>query len=410
MNKRHAGLCLCLSVVISVSAQLAFITLSDAIRTPEYFFADMTSYLSVSGNICFRGEYSLGGFGIGERMTERPTRIRQPGYPLFLCVFYWMAGPSMLILQLSQVALNVATIIILYAISRTIFGVRLWGGTIVLIGLYFPLWIMSAFVMSEILFAFFLALSMLLLLKALRSRAPLDYVYAGIAFGASFLTRPVVLPLLVFSAAPLWLCERKLRGALARFGAMALAFCLCISPWFLRNALVFGDYTPLSTAGGYNLWCSTEEAARSPRKPGTESAAILEIGMGKREDSKRFTDLAVRNIKADPLGHLGRGLARVGSRWTSFPGIRAYSDWPVLFGLFTCVQILLLLFAALGLLGLDGWRAAYLLLPAACATAALLVSWGPPRHLLPFMPYVVCLAGQGIYLVKRSLFRTRVPR
>lgn len=405
MRNQSLRLCLFLSIAISLIVQLAFIPLSAIVKTPQYFQVDREGYISIAGNLFFKGEYSIGGYGYFEdHRAESPTRIRQPGYPLYLCVFYWMLGNNRLVVQLSQIALNVATICMIYHISRLVFGDRLWGWTIILVGLYFPLWIMSVFILSEILFTFLLTLAMLLLLEAMRLRRRSVYFFTGLAFGAAFLTRPAALPVVILSIFPIYFSVKKVRGAVEDWAILLLAFVICISPWFIRNAVALGDYTPLSTDGGYNVWCGTIDVDYPARGPDAESASILDrYGMGTREDCKRFMELAMSNIKADPLGQLRRGFLRILRTWSYIPGSRAYSGRPLLFGLSRGVQLIILFFAVCTMCTLDRRRAAYLLLPAVSMSAAMILSYAPPRHLLPVMPLVVVCAGQGIASCKRWL-------
>jgi len=72
---------------------------------------------------------------------------------------------------------------------------------------------------------------------------------AGIAWGVAIQVRPFLLPAAVASALPL-----KRKRALCLLAGLLLL----VLPWTLRNALVFGRFIPLTTAGvGINFWVGT---------------------------------------------------------------------------------------------------------------------------------------------------------
>lgn len=384
-----------LSLVLALAIQILGISFLNPIG--EY---DATEYLKIAESI-FKGKgFEISGVSFEDFETfegESPTRMRQPLYPLYLAATYWLPGASTISTQVSQVLLNALTLFLILLIGIEVFGRRFWSGTLVVVALYFPLWLTSAFILAESLLIFLLTLSMFLLLKAIRSENRLRrFAFAGAVFGLAFLTKPIALTLPVLSLIPIWV-HFGLKRALLRWIILMLSFAAVVSPWFVRNAVVLGDYTALSTDGGYNLWCAASNSESEWFNNPEFREAVQKGYYLDRHADRTFTDLAIEHIKSDPLGYFGRGLVRSLWAWSYFPGSRNYKDNAVIFGLFTLVQIMILITAIVGLTTLDKRRAVFLLLPAVALTCVLIVTKGISRFIVPSMPFVLLLSGHGLH-------------
>lgn len=124
MKQQNRNICQWLlgALVIVLIIQVAGLALLKPID--EY---DSREYLSISGSLfhgkgyavtdaSFKGFESFGG--------ERPTRMRQPGYPLYLVLFYYFAGQNIFIVQFSQVVLNILTLCLVFLIANRIFNTQ----------------------------------------------------------------------------------------------------------------------------------------------------------------------------------------------------------------------------------------------------------------------------------------------
>lgn len=84
---------------------------------------------------------------------------------------------------------------------------------------------------------------------------------AGLLYGLAILTRETALYFAPVAA--LWLAlSRERPGAPRRGAALLLVAALVVVPWTLRNAVVYGAFVPVSTAGGLNLWQGNARLSR----------------------------------------------------------------------------------------------------------------------------------------------------
>lgn len=397
-----------ISVGIVVTVQLVALLVLEPVQP-----FDSKEYLSISGSLfAGKGYGVLGSDFQGPEFSrfvsfkgENPTRMRQPMYPLFLVLFYWLPEESILVLQVSQIVLNTLTFCLMLLIAGRAFGEHSWGGTFLALALYFPLWMSAAVVMTETLFCFLLVLAMFFLQRAIsQGEHPRYFVASGACFALAFLTRPIGLPVFLFGLFPI-LLRAKVPRALMSWSVLSISFLIVTSPWFVRNAIVLDDYTALSTDGGFNLW----RASTSANDPLWWDSAEFNSAIGNggyyldRTADKRFKEMALRHLEADPLACLKRGVLRVAETWSYFCGSRRFVDDSILFGLFRLLQFAILAFAVLGLFVLDRANAVYFLVPIVALSSVLLFTMSTSRFILPAMPFVLVLSGQGLCLALRKL-------
>lgn len=173
---------------------------------------------------------------------------RPPLYPLFLALVYGVWGYSHLAVKVVQALIGAGTVILVWAIARALRReAALLAGGLALV--YGPLVTISAEVMSETLFCFFIALAAWLLIVAEGRRNYL--LLAGVTVGLAALTRPVgLLWVPAFALVAVW----RLRGEGVRRGLwVGVALLVVVLPWSARNGQVHGAWVPISTHGGFIL-------------------------------------------------------------------------------------------------------------------------------------------------------------
>ena len=380
-------------------------------------YNDSREYLAISRSMVAGTGYSITSSpleGIDSFQGEIPTRMRQPLYPLFLVATYWWMGKSTLCVQMTQVLLNLFAFYLLFRIAQRSFQNRLWLGSLIGLALYFPVWLASVFILTETLFIFLVVLSMSFLQTALERQRLMYFALSGAVLGAATLTRPIGVSLILLSFLVIW-NHRMLRKALADWAILAVFAALVLFPWFLRNATVLGDFTPLSSEGGYGLWASTLKPGESDWHDSEDFRSAVQNGyyLG-REANRRFTQLALKNIASDPICYAWSGVKRVGRAWSYFPGSMTDPLHGWIFALAQAVQYLLLLFALLGLFSGLGVRGiAFYLFPAVALSSMIYFHSGHSRFVVPAMPFVVILAGQGFWdvfwgTVRKKMLRHRI--
>ncbi len=114
----------------------------------------------------------------------------------------------------------------------------------------------SRFIMTETLTAFLCAAA----LAALPRPYWRGSVLGGVLLGLASLSRPSMLPGAVLVVlAGLLFKPGGLRDRLARCATMSLTLILVLSPWAIRNALIFGEPVWTTTHGGYTLALANNE-------------------------------------------------------------------------------------------------------------------------------------------------------
>ena len=222
---------------------------------------------------------------------------------------------------------------------------------------------------------------------------------AGILFGLAVLTRETVLYFLPLAA--VWLAWRR-PGGLRRAALLLAAAVLVVTPWTLRNWLVFDAFVPVSTAGALNLW---QGNARAGRQEVYEEYWAVRGRIAKYEYARRKGIEAVLERQpwwlfeklrdempefwaahAQPIVHLERG---------------AYGSVPRRLALAAIAVVLVPYLAALalfvaGLAFLPRGRLTMLLLGFLVYYVLLHVAThGYPRYRLPSLPVVFLFAAHG---------------
>lgn len=77
---------------------------------------------------------------------------------------------------------------------------------------------------------------------------------------------------------------------------VALGLILVLAPWWVRNALVFGEFVPLTTAGGYSFW-----VALGPQAPPFPADLMTH---GEIERARIMSRMALDAIAADPVRYV----------------------------------------------------------------------------------------------------------
>jgi dolichyl-phosphate-mannose--protein O-mannosyl transferase len=157
--------------VIVISIIIIVVIEFCAILKLDHFFYDSWHWLALSESIyegkgyCFNPDYFHDKY-LSDRPLlkgECPTRMRQPGFALFLVLAYWLPGQNLLFFKIVQAVLSLFSFLFAILIARKIFvNSSSLNIFVVLMALYFPLWILVTYIMSETLFTFLLVAAMYL--------------------------------------------------------------------------------------------------------------------------------------------------------------------------------------------------------------------------------------------------------
>jgi 4-amino-4-deoxy-L-arabinose transferase-like glycosyltransferase len=257
----------------------------------------------------------VNGYGFSKGMGEPQTAVRGPGYPLFVAGFYALFGHHVLPVYLTQILLDVWTLLLLYRFALGIIGHA--RGALIAAACYalYPPFIQQAISLySETLYGLLLLASLWAFWQATRRGQLRWFAFCGLLLGVTTLVRPVTLLFPVWLGACLWPVRRRVglwRPALT----LVAFFVLILLPWTIRNQRLFGTFVPVSTLSGLNFYQAhvgiDQPDALRVRRP-TEAISLLRQRLAEQGiapdslNEAQFDRAAQREALAIVVRHPGR--------------------------------------------------------------------------------------------------------
>jgi len=252
-----------LSVILLLGALLRFAHLAEIRTDPDYDMpmAD-AAFKHFWARAILTGDATPPPGSADPQLNSTPY-VRPPAYPFFLAAVYLVTGTSFTAVRLIQIILGLISCLLLYRLGRRAFSE--------------PVALLAAFFMSTYwIFIFFEgelnepALTVFLLLAFMNlamdwSRDPgvRRAALMGAILGVLALMRSEIIlfyPLVLLWA--VWRCAgRPLTERLWRAAVIPAVILLCIAPVTLRNYLASGEFVPISTIGGLNLYAGNNPQA-----------------------------------------------------------------------------------------------------------------------------------------------------
>jgi hypothetical protein len=199
-----------------------------------------------------------------------PTAYYPIGFPLYLSLLYRAFGDNLWIIKASNVILNVATIGMLYALTKRLMGERVARIAAILNTLCLSQIAFSDTMFSEVTFLFFFTATLAIGVRLLeeRERDVLPSIFFGIILGISCLIRPaaivILLALFIMSVKSSVVPATLIR----KFIIIGIFMAIVLTPNIMRNYGLFGKFIPVSTNGGVDFWIGN-----NPRSSGHYMAA-----------------------------------------------------------------------------------------------------------------------------------------
>ena len=191
--------------------------------------------------------------------TSNPDLLGHPlGYPLVLSLVYRIAPHSDTAIQLSQMLLDSLAAVVIFLIALQFFPTAV-GVIAGLMAAFAPQFSWnSILLLPDTLAALPILLAMLLIAGSVGKAKKLDrqecltYFAAGALVGVSCWLRANALLLAPFIALSFLIIFRN-RGPWRRALVLLGGACLMIAPLTIRNAVVFGEFIPISLGAGQTL-------------------------------------------------------------------------------------------------------------------------------------------------------------
>jgi 4-amino-4-deoxy-L-arabinose transferase-like glycosyltransferase len=241
-RRRYAAL---LIIDLLLRIPVILLVASDPARAIP--MGDSPGYYRLAVNLSEMGVYS-------QETVEpyHPDADRTPGYPMLLAAIFLLSGPSVVAVSVVQSLLHGLSGLLVARLGERLFGSIRIGVAGALLWAVAPIpAIFCGILLTETLFTPVFLLTLLLLAKPSLGRA----AAAGAALGAGILIRPIAL--LLWPALGLtFLIGISWRRALAHFAVFSTLAAAALTPWLIRNTIVFGGPT-LASVQGVNILYNT---------------------------------------------------------------------------------------------------------------------------------------------------------
>jgi len=347
-------------------------------------FYDSDSYITIARNL-FAGD----GFLWGNQYAGRP-----PLYPILVAgLRFKLFGREFLALYLAQAVLGTASIYLFAAAARRLIGKTAAGVTALVLALDPFLVFYCGAVLSETLFIFFLAALFYQVAGLLEKPRFQGAVYAGLATGAAFLTRPSAPGIFAVFIIAVIIWARPRKTAVMLVAAMAVVAALVVLPWGIRNKKVTGHWVFTTLGVGASLYDGV-----GPQADGSSDMNFLHsmpelAQMDEYARDRYLSDRAIDAVVDDP-GHAARlALVKAWRFWSPVPNSSDFRST-----LYVVVSLLAVtpvyVFAILAILSRAlGLRQFFILIgPPVYMTLVHMVFVGSTRYRAPVMPFVVMTA------------------
>jgi 4-amino-4-deoxy-L-arabinose transferase-like glycosyltransferase len=213
-------------------------------------FSDEKEYDQLAYNLATKATYAY---------DTSPTAYRPIGYPILLSVIYYYFGHQIIVMKLLQALADVMISFFVYLLlaghpERTrVLGAALWA-------FFVPAVFYSNLLLSETVFTF-----LFVLIAWILSRKYVGSTWQAVVLGALIGILTLIKPTIVIFVLMLPLLMRQFEIPLRKLYPMAIALVLVLSPWLVRNYLVFGEFA-LSSNGGVNLMIGNNAEATGAYK------------------------------------------------------------------------------------------------------------------------------------------------
>jgi hypothetical protein len=244
---------LCLLVIIALAAGWRLAYLRHAPPLPGG--GDAVEYDIIATRLLEHGVFRTPDHGV----PHGEYAVRTPGYPAFLAAMYWSGdrafGSKFALLRPIQIALDLATLLLVFALARRLTGRRQALLAALLYAAYPPFWWAPSVAYTETLTVFLWAAALLLLTIAFERHRARLFIAPGVLLGLAALVRPTGQAFALFLLIGLvWAYGLRNTRWLWHFLAFTIVFAAVTAPWVVRNSLVFHRPVGLSSFGGLNFW------------------------------------------------------------------------------------------------------------------------------------------------------------
>lgn len=353
--------------------------------------------------------------GEGYALTPgHPTSFRAPGFPVLLSAVYRLAGERYLAAYLLFCALGAASCVLTYALCIELMSANMARCAAALSAAYVPQIYNCTVFLSENLFVVTLAAFVWLQVRSFKSPSVPLSLAAGLALGASILTRPFALLLapcsfLLMILAP----EPPLWRRLAHASVVVAGISAVLAPWAWRNERVHHAVVLVATNGGSTFYGGNNDVVlNEPRHFGgwvstgmLPGRNLVDATTDEVSHDKMEWQLGFQWVRAH-LSAMPRLLFYKLARFC-LPEIESGNRKYVLLQLVGATPFLLLTYTGMALTMFDRryWTPCWLTLHGTILASVVtaLIFWGSPRFRDANTPLLMLYAALGLSVYAKAM-------
>jgi 4-amino-4-deoxy-L-arabinose transferase-like glycosyltransferase len=244
------------AIVLGLAARIAYV-----LATRHYALAGDEVEYDSEGWLIAQGHffYTYLPYGILTHGAWKP-----PGYPLWIGMWYALAGHHPLVVRLAQVPFGAITIALSWILARRLFGVRVATAAAFVVALY-PL----AFQYEELLYSESLATPLtIVVIIAIFTGPPTRRraIVCGLLLGVSLLVRSSDVFLLA-GVLVAWGLAVGWRRGIGLTALCTLVAALVVAPWTVRNEVVLHGFVPVAIDDAALYGTFNAQSAHDPTYP-----------------------------------------------------------------------------------------------------------------------------------------------
>lgn len=210
----------------------------------EKFDNDDVKYLRSAWTLLETGRYTY-------KFPDADTVFIMPGITTVLAGFVVVFGKYPLIqFKIFQAVLGSLCLFLIFLCGRKLFNTRVGVISAVIMALYAPSIYITGTMLTEVCFYFLFLLTFLFTIYAVETYEMKYYIWGGVFLGLSALFRPAALmfPIVVLV---MWIIKKYKPVDMLKYGSVVVGVvCVILSPWIIRNAIIFNEFIPLTKSSG----------------------------------------------------------------------------------------------------------------------------------------------------------------
>lgn len=227
--------------------------------------------------------------------------FRAPVFPAFIALIWTFLPDSIFAFKVAQAFLHGFTCFVIYKITfelaRKHFPAALAASICAVNPLLFG---HTVDFFSEPLQTFLVALSILILVKLLKSPDKLNFkaILLGVCFGLSTLCRPTIFPIVLCLIPLMFLLfignQRQRLNYLIASCLIALGLFATVAPWTYSNYRATGEFIPVVNGFAYNFWVGNHP----------DTLRLYEGAHADKEDNQAFADYWASELPGSKMREL----------------------------------------------------------------------------------------------------------